>query len=37
MTIPEIIKFIDSEFNLKLPKMKKQEYLNFISDQLNSM
>jgi hypothetical protein len=37
MTVPQLEKFIYDKFKIKLPKLKKQELLNFISDQYNSM
>ena len=37
MTVPQLEKFIYDTFKIKLPKLKKQELLNFISDQYNSM
>ena len=37
MTVPQLEQFIYDTFKLKLHKMKKQELLNFISDQYNSM
>ena len=37
MTVPQLEKFIYDTFKIKLPKLKKQELLNFITDQYNSM
>ena len=37
MTVPQLEQFIYDTFKIKLPKLKKQELLNFISDQYNSM
>jgi len=37
MTVPELEKLVSEAFQLELPKMKKQDLLNFISSQYNSM